>query len=141
MDLSPHVDSTDRSTDDMKGQVANVCQTILDDPSLVPERVVEAATRHMRSFGDRDFARIRHHDLDRYLEAATVDPRSDTWKFGSPGEVACYDIIGAGLAGCMRHRAVHLRGFDGALRGSCSMTTLGDLHDGPTDLRTPSVLV
>jgi hypothetical protein len=76
----------------MKGQAAEACQIIINDPSLVPARVVEAATRLMHSFGDRDFGRIRHRDFDRYLEVATAGPRSQSWTFGSPSEVACYDI-------------------------------------------------
>lgn len=76
----------------MKGQVAEVCRIILDDPSLVPARVAEAATRLSKSFGDRDFSRIRHRDFDRYLEAATAAPQSDCWKFGGSSEIACYDI-------------------------------------------------
>jgi len=76
----------------MKGQVAKVCQTILGDPSLVPQRVAQAATRLMRSFGDRDFGGIDQPDFDRYLEAATCGPRADNWKLDGASETACYDI-------------------------------------------------
>jgi hypothetical protein len=76
----------------MNGQVAEVCRTVLDNPLLVPPRAAEAAARLIHSFGDRDFGRIRHRDFDRYLEAATAGPRSDTWKFGGSSEQACYDI-------------------------------------------------
>lgn len=76
----------------MTGQVANACQTILADPSLVPPRVAKAAARLMKSFGDRDFGRIGHLDFDNYLEAAAGGLRSDTGQLGGPAEDACYDI-------------------------------------------------
>jgi hypothetical protein len=76
----------------MKRQVTEGCGAILGNPSLVPQRVAQAATRLMHSFGERDFAGIDHRDFDRYLEAATCGPRAHNWKLGGASEIACYDI-------------------------------------------------
>ena len=76
----------------MEGQVAKVCRPILGDPSLVPRRIAQAATRLMHFFGDRNFAGIDHRDFGRYLQAATCDPRADRWSLGGVSELACYDI-------------------------------------------------
>jgi hypothetical protein len=79
------------------GQVAKVCQNILSMPSLVPQRVAQAATRLMHSFGARDFGSIDHRDFDQYLKAATRGPRADSWKFDGASEIACYDINVLGM--------------------------------------------
>lgn len=78
----------------MAERVNKACGQVIDDPTIFPERVREAAIRLSDFFCERRFGGIGREDFQAYVEkSAERRAGTDDRPIGSPSDRAGFDIL------------------------------------------------